>query len=276
MLHTQQQFSPIAFESSSWMSYFITPFYVDISTYLVKFVLVMFVSANTIQLPKSPFTQGGDLLATFQRPENWPGHSVVAQTQKVLLLCNCCSTTLVHSLHSLNHQNCCSGTLGRAKEAEWCRTITTVTQGLPLSANGSTVVATVISQWTLLIGQRRYNGGTREADASPKLIHNVYNSTHFLQDDQWPTPGNPFCDHGDACASPLPPSATCERPASSVTFVQLFWTCTKFHRDHGEAWASSVPPLQDEGNVSASFVPSTATWSVFWSHKGGTGVADPV
>ena len=41
---------------------------------------------------------------------------MVAQTQKVLFLCNCCSTTLVRSL---NNQNCCSGTTGRAKEAEW-------------------------------------------------------------------------------------------------------------------------------------------------------------
>ena len=41
---------------------------------------------------------------------------MVAQTQKVLFLCNCCSTTLVHSL---NHQICYSGTTCLAKEAEW-------------------------------------------------------------------------------------------------------------------------------------------------------------
>ena len=42
--------------------------------------------------------------------------SVVVQTQNVLFLVNCCSTTPVRSL---NHQNCCSGTTGRAKEEEW-------------------------------------------------------------------------------------------------------------------------------------------------------------
>ena len=45
---------------------------------------------------QAPFTQGCGLRATFQRPEKWSGRSVVAQTQKVLFLCNCCSTTLVH------------------------------------------------------------------------------------------------------------------------------------------------------------------------------------
>ena len=41
---------------------------------------------------------------------------MVAQTQKVLFLCNCCSMTLVPSL---SDQSCCSGTTGRSKEAEW-------------------------------------------------------------------------------------------------------------------------------------------------------------
>ena len=54
-------------------------------------------------------------LYTFERPEKWSGRSVVAQTQKVLFLCNCCSTTHVPSL---NGQICCSGATGRAKEAE--------------------------------------------------------------------------------------------------------------------------------------------------------------
>ena len=85
------------------------------------------------------------------------------------------------------------------------RTITMVAQGLPWSPNGGRVVATVIAQWTLLVGQRRHNGSTKEAEASLKLIHNVYNSTHFLRADQWPTPVHPFCDHGDACTFLLPP-----------------------------------------------------------------------
>ena len=41
------------------------------------------------------FTQGCDLRVTFGwRPETWSGRSVVAQTQKVLFLYNCYSTTL--------------------------------------------------------------------------------------------------------------------------------------------------------------------------------------
>ena len=58
--------------------------------------------------------------ATFVPPlsdqKKWLGHSMVAKTQKVMFLCNCYSTTLVPSL---NHQHWCSGTTGRAKEAEW-------------------------------------------------------------------------------------------------------------------------------------------------------------
>ena len=59
------------------------------------------------------------------------------------------------------------------------RTIAKVAQGLPWSPNGGTVVATVIAQWTLSVGQRRHNGGTRKAEALLKLIHNVHNSTYF-------------------------------------------------------------------------------------------------
>ena len=85
------------------------------------------------------------------------------------------------------------------------KTIVMMAQWLPWSPNGGTVVATVIAQWTLLIGQRRYSGGTREAEASLKLIHNVYNSTNYVTGDQWPTPVHPFCDHSDTCAFFLPP-----------------------------------------------------------------------
>ena len=57
--------------------------------------------------------------ATFVPPlsdRKWLGRSVVAQTQKVLLLCNYCNTTLVPSL---NNQSCCSGQTGHSKEAKW-------------------------------------------------------------------------------------------------------------------------------------------------------------
>ena len=139
---------------------------------------------------------------------------MVAQTQKVLFLCNCCSTTLVPSL---NDQVCCNGTPGRAKEAEWRqnRTIAKVAEGLPWSPNGGTVVATAIAQWTLSVGQRRHTGGTREAEALLKFIHNVHNITYFYG----ATNGRPLCIHS-VCAFLL--RATCERPTSSPTFVRLF------------------------------------------------------
>ena len=85
------------------------------------------------------------------------------------------------------------------------KTIAMVAQWLPWSPNGGRVVATVIAQWTLLVGQRRHNGGAKEAEALLKLIQNVHNSTHLLRGDQWPTPVHPFCYHGDACAFLLSP-----------------------------------------------------------------------
>ena len=85
------------------------------------------------------------------------------------------------------------------------RAIAKAAKGLPWSPNGGTVVATVIAQWMLLAGQRKHNGGTRKAEAWLKLIHNVHNSTYFLQGNQWPTTMHPFCDHGDVYAFILPP-----------------------------------------------------------------------
>ena len=41
---------------------------------------------------------------------------MVAEIQKILFLCNCCSTIIVPSL---NDQSCCSSTTGRTKKAEW-------------------------------------------------------------------------------------------------------------------------------------------------------------
>ena len=79
------------------------------------------------------------------------------------------------------------------------RTIAMVAQVLPWSLNGGTVVATVIAQWTPLVGQRRHNGGTREADVSPKLIHNV----RILY---WATNGRPLCIHSATTAMCVPSS----------------------------------------------------------------------
>ena len=65
---------------------------------------------------KPPLHRAATFVPPLSDQKKWPGRSVVAQTQKVLFLCNCCSTTLVPSL---NDQICCSGATGRAKEAEW-------------------------------------------------------------------------------------------------------------------------------------------------------------
>ena len=153
------------------------------------------------------------------------------------------------------------------------RTIAMVPQVLPWSLNGGTVVATVIAQWTPWVGQKRHNGGTRKADVSLKLIHNV---RIFY----WATNGRPLCIRSATTLMCVPSScllwATCERPTSSATFVRLFWTCSKLHGVHGDVWTSYVPPLNDQGNRSASLLPSMVTWPVLWAHKGGTKVAAPV
>ena len=96
----------------------------------------------------------------------------------------------------------------------------------------------------------------------------------FLLGDQWPTTVHPFCDHCD-----LSPLSDLWATDLLGDFVRLFWTCSKLHGDHGvhgDVWTSYVPPLNDQGNRSASLLPSTATWPVLWSYKGGTKVAAPV
>ena len=110
---------------------------------------------------------------------------MVAGTQKVVFLCKCCSTTLVPSL---NDQSCCSDTTGRAKKAEWRQN----------HCHGGSSVA-MVTEWRHSVRhsdrsmdaigrQRRHNGGTRKADVSLKLIHNVRNF-------YWATDGRPLCIH---------------------------------------------------------------------------------
>ena len=132
-------------------------------------------------------------------PEKWSGRSVVVPTQKVLFLCDCCSTTLVPSL---NQKNCYS--IVAQQVTEWRQNH---------YHSGSRV--TVVDEWRHIgrhsdrsmdaIG-RPNDSGRKEAETSLKLIHNVYNSTYFLQGDQWPTPVHPFWDWGDICAFLLPPT----------------------------------------------------------------------
>ena len=76
-----------------------------------------------------------------------------------------------------------------------------VAQGLPWSPNGGAAVATVIVPWTLLVGQRRHNSGTREAEASLKLKTNYYNRTCFYG----ATSGRPLCIHSATTVIRVPP-----------------------------------------------------------------------
>ena len=82
----------------------------------------------------------------------------------------------------------------------------------------------------------------------------------FLRVDQWPTPVHPLCDHGDACAFLLPPLSDLWATGLLGDLCATVWTCSKLRGDygvHGEVWTSSAPPLNDTGNLSASFVPPT-------------------
>ena len=224
-------------------------------------------------MTKAPFTQGCYLCATFERPENWPGRSVVAQTQKILFLCNCCSTTLVCSL---NDRKCCSGRTGHAKEVEWRQN----------HCHGGSRVA-VVAEWR---HSGRHSDRSMDAIGRPNEAQWWYKGgRNIAQIDTQCLQQYAFfygATNGDPCASILRPRrcvclppASFERPTSSASFVRLFWTWSKLHGDHcvhGKVWTSSLPPLNDQGNLSASFVPSTETWLVLWSHKGGTKVAAPV
>ena len=180
---------------------------------------------------------------------------MVAGTQKVLFLCNCCITTLVPSL---NDQSCCSGTTGRAKKAEWRQNHCHC---------GSSVA--VVAEWR---HSGRHSDRSMDAIGRPKEAQWWYKEgrrvaqidTHIFY---WATNGRPLCIHSATTAMCVPSScllwATCERPTSSATFVRLFWTCSKLHGDHGvhgDVWTSYVPPLNDQGKRSVSLLPSTATW----------------
>ena len=124
---------------------------------------------------------------------------MVAGTQKVLFLCNCCSTTLVPSL---NDQSCCSGTTGRTKKAEWRQN----------HCHGGSSVA-VVAEWR---HSGRHSDRSMDAIGRPKEAQWWYKEgkrvaqidiqcSHFLLGHQWPTTVHPFCDYGDVCAFILPP-----------------------------------------------------------------------
>ena len=177
-------------------------------------------------LPGVPFTKAPcDFHATFERPEKWAGRSVVAQTQKVLFLCNCYRTTRVPSL---NHQNCHSGTKSRTKEAEWRQ----------IHCHGGSRVA-VVAEWRL---SGRHSDRSMNTIGWPKEIQWWYMEgrgiaqidTLCLQQYACFLVGRSVADHcihSAITAIRVPvhlPPASCllwavrERPTSLATFVLLF------------------------------------------------------
>lgn len=132
---------------------------------------------------------------------------------------------------------------------------------------------------TLSVSQRRHNGPTREAEASPRLRARFATECICCM----ATIGRPFNVHSVTKAIRMPLFChlwtTFESPPCSATFVRLFWTCPYLYGDHGvhgNVWASCVRLLDDQDNYSTLFEPPTAIWAALWSHKGSTKVAGPV
>ena len=196
---------------------------------------------------------------------------MVAQTRKVLFMCNWCSTNRVIPW---NTRTATVAQQVAQRRQSGCRTIAMVAQKLPWSPNGGIVVTTAIAQWTLLVGQRRQNG-TREAEASLKLVHNVYNSTHFLRGDQWPTSLHSFCDDDDACAFLLPPWSDLWATDVLRNLCATVLNVIKTSRRPLRPWRSLnvlSATLERPGQDFGLLLLSTATWPVLWSHKEGTKV----
>ena len=116
------------------------------------------------------------------------------------------------------------------------RTIAIVAQWLPWSPNGGAVVTSVVAPWTLWVGQRRHNGGTRgqmHRSNWYKCLHiNIFYGARN---------GRLLCIHSATTAISMHSScllwATCEWPTSSATFVRLF------QGDHMASMARSERPL---------------------------------
>ena len=191
---------------------------------------------------------------TFHRPEKWSGRWVVAQTQKVLFLCNCYSTIPVPSL---NHQDWCSGTTGRAKEAEWRQN----------HCHGDSRVA-VVAEWRQI---GRHSDRSMDAIGRPKEAQWWYKEGRSIaqidtlrlhqyacftgRSMQWPTTVNPFCDHGGMCAFLLPhlsdPWATNLRGDLCATVLNMLKTSRRPWRCLNVLCASLERPRQPFGVLCA-------------------------
>ena len=152
-------------------------------------------------------------------------------------------------MRSLNHQNCCSGTTGRAKEAEWRQN--------HYHGGGSRVA--VVAEWRHsgrhsdrsmnAIGRPKeaqwwYKGGISIAQIGAQCLQ-LYGLLHRA------TNGRPMCIHFATTTMSVPSFcllwATCERPTFSANFMRLFWTSmARFERPLCHPWmtkATFLPPL---------------------------------
>ena len=137
------------------------------------------------------------------------------------------------------------------------------------------------AQWTLPVGQRRHSGGTREAEASHKLAHNViYNWTNYFT-------GRPATD---PCASIMRPrrcaclpSATLERHVSDRPLLWPLGDCLEYAKNFTVTMASMVrserPPCHP-WTTKATFLPplrlQRRPGQFCGLHKGGTKLTAPV
>ena len=162
---------------------------------------------------------------------------MVAQTQKVPFLYNCCSTTLVPSL---NDQSCCSGITGRTKKAEWRQN----------HCQGGSRVA-VVAEWRHSDRHRDLSmdatGRPKEAQwcykqsrTSLKLIHNFHNSSPLFT-------GRPMVDHRASILRPrrcvcIPP-ASFERPVSDGPPRRSWGDCFEHAQNFTASMAMSERPV---------------------------------
>ena len=159
---------------------------------------------------------------------------MVAVTQKVMFLCNCCSTTLVPSL---NDQSCCCGTTGRAKKAEWRQN----------HCHGGSSVA-VVAEWR---HSGRHSDRSMDAIGRPKEAQWWYKEgrrvaqidtqcSHFFT-------GRPMANH---CASILRPRrcvclhpASFERPVSDQPPRRPLCDCFEHAQNFTATMAMSERPM---------------------------------
>ena len=166
---------------------------------------------------------------------------------------------------SLNHQNCCSGTAGRAIEARleaepspwWLK-----------CCRGRRMEVQWSPQWSLKGRYWSVTGGTVVVQGRQKHRPNWYIMFRTVRIfTGWPKVDPGLCIHYATTAMCVPSS--CLLSATDL-LGDLCTTVLNTLKTHGVVWTCPVLPLNDQGNLSASWVPSTATCSVLWSNKEGT------